>query len=352
MSNICCVVPSIRPESMANFRRAWNPLFEKHKVTLITVWDGDNPVVEVEDSGAAQSYRDTCGEYGDLICRKTDAVRNLGFIFAARAKCYDYILTLDDDVAPPAGGDPIQEHLGVLNRRVPISWMNTALDSYPRTSLRQAVYEYGGPPRYEYGGPPGDVPHLRGFPYGIRDEAPVMVSHGVWVDVPDFDGRTQLELTDHGKRPQDLPYYLPYFRGPVPKGAMFPMSGMNVMIRKEALPHFYFAPMGPDSGYPNLHRFGDIWCGIFLKRACDVRNWAFYTGASTVLHSRASDAHKNAEVEKLGIEWNEWMWTKPDLWEGPEEFHAYCKSYEDKAWCFKELIEELQGNSETRLTQR
>lgn len=393
--SICCVVPTIRESQMESFRKAWAPLFEKHGVTLITVWDGDEPKITVNDrSSGDKQVNDPVKwmlnpEHNGLICRRTDAVRNMGFIFVAET-CWneaDYIFTADDDVHPPAGSDPIQEHLDVLQRRVPISWMNTAQE-FPNTGTPGFSLDGAVNNKYAY---------LRGFPYGIRDEAQVMVSHGVWVNVPDFDGKTQLELgkcqrcdgtggckvaggvamdcdevecvkcNGTGYDRSKLPYSLPYFRGPVPKGCYFPFCGMNVMIRKEALPYLYFAPMGMDSGYKpkwiddatdpagamaevmgdgdaGLNRFADIWCGILLKRHCDAVGWAIYTGASTVIHTRASDPHKNVEQEKLGMEWNEWAWQSQhkDV-SGDKAFVEYWRSYLDKANRFRQLIQGLQS---------
>lgn len=405
--SICCVVPSIRETQMAEFRKAWAPLFEKHGVTLITVWDGETPKITVNDrSNGEKQVNDpvkwsmgdhvTLFKNHDLICRRTDAVRNLGFIFVADT-CHgnaDYILTLDDDVHPPAGSDPIQEHLDVLQRRVPISWMNTALPSGKPDSIPKTRDEIDNVPLY-----------LRGFPYGIRDEAPVKVSHGVWVNVPDFDGKTQLELgkcdacsslrSEMNLNPTEnmkclkcngtgydgsrLPYSLPYFRGPIPKGTYFPFCGMNVMVHRDALPYLYFAPMGPDSGvvtdcthcgFPThnswqtyaedccpdgikhnrsgLNRFADIWCGILLKRQMDAMGWAIYTGASTVIHTRASDPFKNVEQEKLGIEWNESIWKLKygtDLDSDDPALCKYVSSWYDKAARFRDLIRNLQGAS-------
>lgn len=347
MSKIVCVVPSIRETQMAEFRKAWAPLFEKHKVTLITVWDGDDPEVEYRrPDGKAVDWADvthTNVVYRDLLCRRTDAIRNLGFVEATRILNPDYILTLDDDVHPPAGSDPIQEHLDVLQRRVPISWMNTAHEDVIRVIYDEPKNNY-----ITERGKPG--PYLRGFPYGIRDEAPVKVSHGVWVSVPDFDGKTQLELTNNGQNPERLPYSLPYFRGPVPRGCYFPFCGMNVMIHRDALPYLYFAPMGPDSGVKGLNRFGDIWLGVILKRQMDSNDWAIYTGASTVIHTRASDPFKNVEQERLGIEWNEWAWKTPRCGETDRSkadsylaFSSYWSSYLAKAARFRDLIRKLQA---------
>lgn len=368
---IVVVIPTVRPEQYKSFLTVWKDLFTKHQVTLVTVWDGETPRVEIWDynhnqpiemelSNGKLSYQ----TYRSLICRYTDGCRNLGFIVAAHLNP-DYILTLDDDVAlPPVmvgmyGSewpmDPIQSHLDVLQKKVPLSWMNTAHDS----NL-----------------------YLRGVPYRIRDEAPVMLSHGVWVGTPDFDGETQLELErcnqcdgrgwvgkqeigtyrgcpkckSNGK--QQIPYSLPYYVGPIPKGAIFPLCGMNVMIRKEALPYFYFAPMGPDTGILNhpqdmskpnesyvggtLNRFADIWMGIFLKKEFDKLGWACYTGGSTILHTRASDAKKNFEQEKLGREWNEYMWNyKGWTAELPDRLHLYMTDYRQKRETYAALIHSI-----------
>jgi reversibly glycosylated polypeptide/UDP-arabinopyranose mutase len=256
-------------------------------------------------------------------------------------------LTLDDDVTPIGKSDPIQEHLDVLQKKVPLGWMNTAH---------------------------GDSSYLRGVPYGIRKEAPVMLSHGVWVGIPDFDGETQLELEAKTgdipytkpdgtptKGPAGIPYSLPYYVGPIPIGVLFPLCGMNVMVRRQALPYLYFAPMGPDTKIvqerevdqtsggthtftiPLLNRFADIWMGISLKKQFDRLGWACYTGGATILHTRASDAKKNFEQEKLGREWNEdadkYIDNVPDNAQGTKS--EYFSVYHNKKVQFATLIENI-----------
>ena len=368
---IVCVTPTCRPESHAAFVAAWRPLFERHAVTLVTVWDGDNPTVDVQfPDGKGYplgTFLDTTGAKRDLYCRRTDAVRNIGFVVAASMKP-DFVVTFDDDVRPViydenwdayfkgnidsdqftsehGPHDPIAAHLDALSKRVPLGCMNTA----------HAGSEY-----------------LRGVPYGIRDEAPVMLSHGVWVGTPDFDGETQLAMErcphcnngvitherdmssdrkcDHcrgtGKSSTGVPKSLPYFVGPIPRGVLFPFCGMSAMIRREALPYFYYAPMGPDSGFPDLHRFSDIFAGIAIKQKFDRLGWACYSGQSVVLHGRASDAKKNFQQERLGREWMEWIgvhgvgpWSQvPPC---PPELGNYLASYSDKRLRYRSLIEGL-----------
>lgn len=336
---IVCVVPSIRPEQMAKFRVAWAPRFERHGVTLVTVWDGDNPEVVIPGEGTFTIEQLPVNWSVDanrnLFCRHTDAVRNIGFVAAAKLGA-DFVLTLDDDCLPfceienkyhpdypnstMRWSDPIQSHLDALTLRVPLSWMNTAHQG---------------------------AEYLRGVPYGVRDEAPVMLSHGVWVGTPDLDGQSQLRL----ERTTGVPNTLPYYVGPIPRGVLFPLSGMSVMVRREALPYFYFAPMGPDSGHSDLHRFADIFMGVYLKREFDRLGWACYTGASTVLHTRASDAVTNFEREKLGREWIETFTGSSSGFKGdlthsqidPHEYQSYFRSYADKRERYAALIRSIQS---------
>lgn len=326
---IAVVVPTIRPERMEWFRGKWADLFRKHKVMLITVWDGEVHRITTVNYGSESEAECTIAPRPmatpGLIYRFTDSCRNLGFVVAAELRA-EYILTLDDDVAPwndlpeqwpiPTKPDPIQQHLDVLRKRVPLHWMNTAT---------------------------GDAPYLRGVPYNIRDEAPVKLSHGVWTGTPDWDGETQLKLQMESRRP-----FMNYYAGPVPRGVAFPLCGMNVMIHRDALRYFYFAPMGPDTGLDNLHRFGDIWMGIYLKAWFDRIGWACYTGGSVVHHTRASDANKNIELERLGREWNEVMWqiefgrnypaVTPD-----SPLGRYLLDYYTKRQQWAALIDSIQG---------
>jgi len=317
-TRIVCVVPSVRPESMKMFRERWEEQFKKHHVDLITVWDGDDPIVERLGikTPALHFIKDLSDR--DLFCRYSDVVRNYGFLGAAHLRP-THILTLDDDCYPATGYDAIQEHLDILEKQVPISWMNTAPESL----------------------------YLRGFPYSIREEAPVMLSHGIWYGVPDFDGETQLKLTQQGKRPDQIPYSLPYYKGPVPEGVLMPICGMNLMFRREALPYMYFAPMGKDSGYPDLHRFGDIWMGVEVKKEFDKLGWAIYSGGAPIVHSRASDPHKNFENEKLGRKWNEWFFNGLKYVESwpDKDYVDYFNSYQGKKHRYKMLIKSILGGT-------
>lgn len=257
---IAVVVPTVRPEQYIQFMNAWEGLFNAHGVEVVTVFDGDTPIVKHWRN--EMTAKDVLGDDADLIYNKSDVVRNLGFAFIAKyLPDIKYVLTLDDDTRPD--GDTIQDHLDALGQRVPVTWMSTASE------------------------------YMRGFPYGVREEAEVMLSHGVWKGVADWDAPTQLI---HGNRP------VTFYRGSIPKGVNFPFCGMNVMFKRELLPHMYYAPMGHRVG---LDRFGDIWLGVEVKKVLDNNGWAVVTGYASVLHERASNVWKNLQKEAVGLEMNE-----------------------------------------------
>lgn len=273
---IALVIPTVRKDSYNRFKRAWKPFLKN--IHLITVWDGDKPMIEY--GGKMLNYE------SDLVYNKSDVVRNLGFLFAKEYIDPDIYITLDDDVLPH--GDTIGDHIKALNMRFPKYWMSTATE------------------------------YVRGVPYGVRDKRECVVSHGVWYGVKDWDAPTQLVRGN-----PDVEFY----RGHIPHGVKFPFCGMNVAFKKKALPYMYYAPMGHRVG---LDRFGDIWLGIELKKACDKKNWAIATGFSAVRHERASDVFKNLQKEAKGLEMNEHYGEDP-----------YFRLYEQKRKEWYELISNL-----------
>ncbi len=294
-SNIAIVIPTIRPESFADFMDAWGDLFIKHNVTVVIIHDGETPLVETKNPILEKrlTAKDIMGGAENCLTNFNAGIRNLGFAYIAKSlKDIEYIITLDDDETPI--GDPIQDHVDALNMFVPVSWMSTGMNKG----------------------------YTRGFPYGIRDEAEVVLSHGVWENVPDWDAPTQLVLG--GKRPID------FYRGPIPKGIYYPMCSMNLAFKRKMLPYIFHAPwlMG-------INRFDDIFTGIVSKREIDKQGWAAVTGFATVNHERASNVFKNLKNEAPGIELNE------TFWQG-DESHPYFKEYMIKYEVWKEFIKKCK----------
>jgi len=281
------VVPSNRSDCLEGFKRAWQPLFDKHEVSLICVRDAKDPMIEA--SGVASPLSECLPEFRAVLFRGTSAIRQAGFAFVAKHRPdIDVLVTLDDDVAPR--GDPITDHLAVLGQRESISWFQLASE------------------------------YTRGFPYEVRQEAVVTASHGVWTGIYDYDAPTQLV---RGNPP------IAFYKGPVPKGSLTPVCGMNFAFSRSLLPYVYFAPMLKERY--GFDRFDDIWMGIRLKRHLDQHNQALYTGASVVMHAKASNVFANLEKEAKGIRLNE------TYWKG-DESDPYFAFYNEKYEQWKRLV--------------
>jgi len=288
---IAVVVPTIR--DMKPFMKAWQPLFKKHDISFIMVKDGKRPTVEwfnKETDEPLETYQeDVMGEYVDCLTNFNAGIRNLGFAVVAKFMPeIEYIITLDDDLTPI--GDPISDHIRALQMKVPISWMSTASE------------------------------YTRGFPYAIRDEAEVVLSHGVWEGVADWDAPTQLVK---GSRRE-----ISFYKGPIPKGVYYPMCSMNLAFKRKMLPYIFHAPWAL-----GINRFDDIFTGITSKREIDKHGWAAVTGYARVNHERVSNTFKNLKDEAPGIELNE------KFWQGDEK-HPYFKIYRDKLKIWQEFINE------------
>lgn len=303
---IAVVVPTIRPEKIEDFMSEWHEQFNKYDVTLIIVNDGEKPTVDMYQyfkrdwpsmrmSGVSVDKILEKKKHRNLISNFNSSVRNLGFIIAKQIRA-DVIVTLDDDTLP--FGDTIGDHLKALKKSVPLSWISTTVID-------------------------GPTDYMRGFPYTIRKEVPVEVSHGVWLGVPDRDAPTQLVAGANAE--------VGYYKGAIPKGIYFPFCGMNVAFNISVLPFMYYAPVGQFKG---AERFDDIWCGIKMKEDLDRNMAGVVSGYATVRHERASDPYKNLEREVIGIRENE------TFWQGKSE-HPFFKEFEEKRNQWKEFIQWL-----------
>lgn len=282
MKTIAVVVPSHKQELTDLFLSNWKELFVKHNVEFILVNDSEDvPFIEYE--GKRIDLK------SDLISNHCAGVRQLGFLFIAQnLPDVEIIQTYDTDTSPI--GDPIQDHIDQLNRKVPISWISTATDTY-----------------------------LRGFPYQVREEAQCMLSHGVWDGVPDYDAPTQLLM------PKD--FKPNYYKGVIPKGIFFPMCGMSLAFRRAALPYIYFAPVGKFAG---AERWDDIIGGIYIVKDFEKLNWGIVSGYARVNHLRASNVFTSLAKEAIGILHGEELYKDPENYNGHPFFEEFRQKR--KAW--------------------
>jgi reversibly glycosylated polypeptide/UDP-arabinopyranose mutase len=136
----------------------------------------------------------------------------------------------------------------------------------------------------------------------LAREQECALNHGMWNNIPDLDAITVLASK---RSPQE-------FAGvnqTIPRGMYFPMCGMNVAWKPELTPAMYFLLMGKDWPYD---RFGDIWCGILVKKVCDHLNLGVKSGPPYIDHRKKSDQWANLAREASGFKVNETFWQAVD----------------------------------------
>ncbi|CAI0421436.1 unnamed protein product, partial [Linum tenue] len=103
----------------------------------------------------------------------------------------------------------------------------------------------------------GGADFVRGYPFSLREGVPTAVSHGLWLNIPDYDAPTQLvKPLERNTRYVDAVMT-------IPKGTLFPMCGMNLAFNRELIgPAMYFGLMG--DGQP-IGRYDDMWAGWCTK---------------------------------------------------------------------------------------
>jgi len=282
MKKVFIVIPTIRN---LDFLKEWKKQFSD--IEIIVCEDHPKKEIQIPKVGKKiyhYSWKEIdkdLGKNGWIIPRKVSGIRNYGFLKAFQMGA-NIIITIDDDCYPVKNHNFIEQHLQNLSISVPQRWVNTYPDS------RQL--------------------YTRGMRYFNRTEQRVLVSHGLWTNILDFDGATHLQNLEFKAE------FSEHFLQIIPHGAYYPMCSMNLAFDAKITPIMYFPLMGEDTkgnkwGYD---RFDDIWAGIFSKKILDHLGGSVINGAPFVKHNKASDPFKNLQKEALGIEANEELWKLVD----------------------------------------
>jgi len=280
---IFLVIPTIRD---LTFLKEWQGEFEN--VTLLVIEDREKKSVVFDRQAFKDSYHydwsDIAKDLGPsewIISRKNAGIRSYGFWKAWRMGA-EVIMTLDDDCYPTPDRF-VEGHMMNLKTKTSRHW--------------QATY------------PDPDFMYTRGFPYSVREEWPVMISHGLWSGALDLDGKTESKLP---KLLTEKAY--PPMRQIMAPGLFYPMCSMNLAFNREAVPIMFFPMMGskPDGSQWGFDRFDDIWAGLFSKKIMDHLGWAVINGSPFVEHRKASLPGVNEIKEVEGVAVNETLWQKVD----------------------------------------
>ena len=252
------VIPSNRPDNLADFFTAWGPTFEKHNVVPFVVHDSP----------------DTWATLPSFIPRRSDMIRSWGIYQAWETSGFDAIVSLDDDVRPDPTIDIFNEYEKQFYTPVVVSNVFNVAEF---TSTPEVV--------------------MRGYPRDKMTPRLVAVQYGGWGGVPDygaFDAPFNTEEKTFAYRNQ-----------PIPVGTGVTGCIMNTAWLADFSPIMWQLPL-LDGRY---NRYGDIWSGFFIKKVLDVCDYGLtISGRASVIHTKASDYVNNMLRETSGLHINNRMW--------------------------------------------
>ncbi|KAF3608027.1 hypothetical protein DY000_02051649 [Brassica cretica] len=299
------VIPTIRN---LDFLDMWRPFLQPYH--LIIVQDGDpSKTIAVPEGFDYELYNRNdinriLGPKASCISFKDSACRCFGYMVSKKK----YIFTIDDDcfvsfpqfsksalrlclkdcvvsmrdlVTVSVAKDPSGKAVNALEQHI----KNLLCPSSP--FFFNTLYD-----PYREG-----ADFVRGYPFSLREGVSTAVSHGLWLNIPDYDAPTQLvKPKERNTRYVDAVMT-------IPKGTLFPMCGMNLAFDRDLIgPAMYFGLMG--DGQP-IGRYDDMWAGWCVKVICDHLGLGVKTGLPYIYHSKASNPFVNLKKEYKGIFWQE-----------------------------------------------
>ncbi|KAF8037456.1 hypothetical protein BT93_B0374 [Corymbia citriodora subsp. variegata] len=134
------------------------------------------------------------------------------------------------------------------------------------------------------------------YPFSLRVGIPTAVSHGHWLNIPDYDAPTQpVKPLERNSRYVDAVMT-------IPKATLFPMCGMNLAFNRELIgPAMYFGLMG--DGQPIGRYDNEVLPKVQV--ICNHLGLGVKTGLPYIWHSKASNPFINLRKEYKGIYWQE-----------------------------------------------
>jgi hypothetical protein len=296
------VIPNHLPT--LDFLKEWEEL---KRCKIIVVQDiGDKPSIPEGFDITIYDHNDIKKDLGKnewIIPSRTSACRSYGY-YKAWQLGDEFIATLDNDCYPEKSDYWVNGHLFNLSLKTTLGWVSSIPNSKTPT---------------------------RGFPYLIREKSPIMLSHGLWSNVPDFDGIDML------KQP-DIRFERCIDSKVIPKNNYYCMCGMNLAWKREITPLMYFGIFGPDW---KIDQYDDIWAGIFSKKILDHLGKAVISGYPSVEHRKQSNAFINLEKQAPGLMLNEELW---------QMINEVKLTKDNPVDCYKELLDKIQINTKTNKT--
>ena len=251
-------------------------LFKKADIIIVDDSDGK---VKLPKGWKVYNYKRQRAELGDTLYKQfeqfhhSSACKNFG-TWLAYKKGYENIIVIDSDCIVPAGF--VKHHLESLdiNGR---GWENP---------LSGTGY------------------YSRGFPYSKRNQKK-WAHMGLWVNELDLYGTDRVGKENLPTAPRECNYDDDESRitGYNACG-FFPLSGMNVAFRREAIPYMLFLPNFTYSNF-NFTRHDDIWGGYIFEKISHAKNKALSYGMPYVYHDTVVIPEEDADEEVAMIKFED-----------------------------------------------
>jgi hypothetical protein len=241
-------------------------------------------------------------EYLDLIPKRSHAETSFGLIYQWLNKKFEYGFFIDDDTSPIDHIDYFGSHLSNLNFSGEVDSVSS--DKGWVNVLHQTFEEHRLYPR---GYPYSKMNEKNSIGKANVPEGKVLISQGLWTNVPDLDAiRILMDGDLNGQAKTRLAER--HFRGNfvAEKGNFQTVCSMNLSFRREIIPAFYQFPMD-DNPY-KIGRFDDIWSGLVAKAVADRAGGYIMNGYPLCTHNKAArSTFKDVALESPGYESNEFF---------------------------------------------
>jgi hypothetical protein len=273
----------------------------------------------------AAEFVKSIGLKPEMFPLNSDNRRNIGYLQALAAGC-DFIISIDDDNYCLPDKDYFAGQEVCLTTAQSVSeevdgWYNPcSLLNVGLTRVFQRGFPY-----YKRQSHLGGV-HFKAGNFNVH------ANQGLWFSDPDIDAMSWLvtPVKSYPGQPSGLSMVLG-------QKTWAPVNSQNTAVRAEAIPAYYFIPMGWRYGGAQADRFGDIFQGYFLQKCMKHLGGHLRIGSPFVDHRRNShvyftDVEKELPCIMLLEEMLPWLTDERTELSGSD----YCEAY----LCLASMLEE------------
>ncbi len=245
-------------------------------IPVIIVDDSDGKIKIDRENTEVFDYKrqeEELGEHYQYFAdtfHKSSSCKNFGLWYAYK-QGYDYVIMIDSDCN--CSQNFVKDHLRAIEKRG-IGWENN-------------IREFG------------EMDFARGFPYSERDKE-IVLNMGMWKGQMDINGQDKIDDPELAKIHDYMWYQVG--RNQVANG-MIPLSGMNLIISRNAIPAYFLIP---NFDYEDLkfRRCDDIFGGYIFQKLAKLKGDVISYGQPLIYHDSPVVPEEDAEEEKAMNEYD------------------------------------------------